>query len=223
MTPRLDVHDAWAPAPGAPGAPSPEPARTDWGGAPPRRVRIGTASCIAALLAGLAAGACRRPAPSPPAMAPVAVLPAPPLSPWPGTLATALRSAEVGKYDEAEDILSRFSVEHAGTADGAESDFWRALLKTAPDNRKATPRESMALYDAYLSGGPGLPRHAEAQLLRRLVEVLDSTRTLVVTMRASYESRERARDDEMRRLNDALDRTTAELERIKRRLTPKPQ
>ena len=166
--------------------------------------------------------ACQRPAPPPPAVVPVTPVPAATISPWPGTLANALRAAEIGKFDDAEEILTRFSVEHAGTPDGAESDFWRAILKTDPNNRKATPRESMALYDAYLSGGPSMPRYAEAQMLRRVVEVLDSTRTLVTTMRASYEARDRGRDDEVRRLNDALDRTTAELERIKRRLTPKP-
>ncbi len=175
--------------------------------------------CVVALLAV----GCQRPTPAPPAVAPIVPVAAPPISPWPGTLANALRSAESGKFDDAESLLSQFSVDHAGTPDGAESDFWRALLKTDPNNRKATPRESMALYDAYLSGGPGMPRYAEAQMLRRVVEALDSTRTLVSTMRASYESREKGRDDEMRRLNDALDRTTAELDRIKRRLTPKPQ
>ncbi|MFN8670337.1 MAG: hypothetical protein U0164_24370 [Gemmatimonadaceae bacterium] len=175
------------------------------------------------LVLPLLAVACQRPAPPPPVVATIAPVAAPPISPWPGTLANALRAAEVGKFDDAEGILSQFSVEHAGTPDGAESDFWRALLKTDPNNRKATPRESMALYDAYLSGGPSMTRYAEAQMLRRFVEVLDSTRTLVATMRASYESRDKGRDDEIRRLNDALDRTTAELERIKRRLTPKPQ
>jgi len=80
----------------------------------------------------------------------------------------------------------------------------------------------MALYDAYLSGGATLPRYAEAIILRRVVESLDSTRSLLTTMRNSAESREKTRDEEIRRLNDLLDRTTAELERIKRRLVPKP-
>ncbi|MCC6928568.1 MAG: hypothetical protein IT359_06195 [Gemmatimonadaceae bacterium] len=175
------------------------------------------------LVVALLAVSCRRPAPPPPTVVHIAPVAAPPISPWPGTLANALRAAEAGKFDDAEGVLSQFSVEHAGTPDGAESDFWRALLKTDPNNRKATPRESMALYDAYLSGGPSMPRYAEAQMLRRVVEALDSTRTLVSTLRASFESRDKGRDDEIRRLNDALDRTTAELERIKRRLTPKPQ
>lgn len=191
----------------------------------PRAVRRATVAGLTLLVAAAVSASCTRPpvvTPAPPL--PVVIAPAaPPISPWPGTLGAALRAAEVGKFDDAEKILTQFSVEHAGTPDGAESDFWRALLKTDPANREATPRESMALYDTYLGGGSSLPRIAEAVILRRVVESLDSTRTLLHTVRASADAREKARDDEIRRLNDVIDRTTAELERIKRRLTPKPQ
>lgn len=166
-------------------------------------------------------GACRRPAPPPPPLVVPEVIPAPPISPWPGTLSSALRAADNGRFEEADRLLTEFSVTHVGTPDGAESDFWRALLKTDPANAKVTSRESMALYDAYLGGGPTLPRYAEAMILRRVVESLDSTRSLLATVRASADAREKARDEEIRRLNDVVDRTTAELERIKRRLAPR--
>lgn len=176
---------------------------------------------VVALSLATLIGACQRPAPAPPAPVVPEVIPAPPISPWPGTLSSALRAAEQGHFDEAERLLTDFSVTHAGTPDGAESDFWRALLKTDPANAKVTPRESMALYDAYLGGGPTLPRYAEAIILRRVVESLDSTRSLLATVRASADAREKTRDEEIRRLNDVVDRTTAELERIKRRLAPR--
>lgn len=183
----------------------------------PRR-GMGTVAVALALAAVAGAAACQRPGPAlPPPVIPEVVIPVQ-LSPWPGTLSRALRAAEDGHFDDAERILTEFSVSHAGTPDGAESDFWRALLKTDPANRDVTPRESMALYDAYLSGGPALPRHAEALILRRVVESLDSTRSLLATVRSSAVAREKARDDEIRKLNDLVDRTTAELERIKRRL-----
>lgn len=190
---------------------------------PPQPAR--RAHAVASLvLAAMLAGACRQPAPPPaPPPAPIVFPAAPPLSPWVGTLARALREAEAGRFDDAERILADFSVGNAGTPDGAESDFWRALLKTDPANRDVTPRESMALYDAYLDGGSALPRHAEALILRRVVESMDSTRVLLSTVRASADARQKARDEEIRRLNDLVDRTTAELERIKRRLAPKPQ
>lgn len=183
-----------------------------------------SSSVARAVVAGvLLLGACHR-APPPPIPVPVVqTVLAPPaaLSPWTGTLASALRAAESGRFPEAERILTDFSLEHAGTADGAESDFWRALLKTDPANRAVTPRESMALYDSYLSGGATLPRYAEALILRRVVESMDSTRALLVTVRASASARDKSREEEIRRLNDEVDRTTAELERIKRRLIPK--
>jgi hypothetical protein len=177
-----------------------------------------------ALLAGAAAlGGCfPRPGSPPPRPEPPAAQPLPELSPWPGTLAAALRAAEAGRYEDADSVLLDFGVKHAGKPEGAESDFWRALFKSDPANRRVTVREQLALLDNYLGLGPSAPRYAEATILRRMVEAGDSTRALVQTMRASSEARERLRDEEIRRLNELYDRTSAELERIKRRLAPKP-
>ena len=189
------------------------------GGAAARRFALGTA-----LLGTVAAGCRPRPAPpaepvrrevEPPPLAPV-------LSPWPGTLATALRAAESGRYDDADRTLLEFSLKHARSPEGAESDFWRALLKTDPANNNVSAREQLALLDGYLGNGPTAPRYTEAQILRRIVETSDSTRALLAAVRASAEAREKARDEEIRRLNDLYDRTAAELDRIKRRLAPKP-
>ena len=188
----------------------------------PPRTRLKRAAAVLGSM--MLFSACRS-TPVPPAVAPVAPasVPAPLLiSPWPGTLAAALRAAENGRFDEAERTLVDFSVTHAGKPEGAESDFWRAFLKVDPANRGVTAREQMAMLDAYLSGGSNQPRFAEALILRRVAEAMDSTHALLVTVRASAEAREKTRDDEIRRLNDLVDRTSAELERIKRRLAPKP-
>ncbi len=179
---------------------------------------------MALLATSVIAASCKQPTPEP-APRPIVQMvaaPPPPPSPWPGTLATALRAAESGRFAEAERILTDFGLANKETPEGAESDFWRALLKTDPANRAVTPRESMALYDSYLSGGTDQPRYAEALILRRVVESMDSTRALLATVRASAEARDKSRDEEIRRLNDVIDRTTAELDRIKRRLIPKP-
>lgn len=192
----------------------------------PRRpaVRWRRGATLVLLASAALAASCKRAAPAPPPMPIVQMVaaPPPPISPWPGTLSTALRAAESGRFAEAERILTDFGLANPGTPEGAESDFWRALLKTDPANRAVTPRESMALYDSYLSGGTSQPRYAEALILRRVVESMDSTRALLATVRASADARDKSRDDEIRRLNDVIDRTTAELERIKRRLIPKP-
>jgi hypothetical protein len=183
------------------------------------------ASVVMAAVLVAVGGSCRKPPPPPPTPERVEVAPTPalpPISPWPATIAAALRAAESGRYDEAERLLVEFSVKHAGTPEGTESDFWRALLKIDPSNRKVAVREQLALLDAYLGAGSAAPRYAEALILRRVVEAADSTRALMSTMRASAEAREKARDEEIKKLQDELDRTTAELERIKRRLLPRP-
>lgn len=184
-----------------------------------RRVMASTVVASTAIFAS-----CKQsvPEPAPRPIVQMVAAPPPPPSPWPGTLSTALRAAESGRFAEAERILTDFGLANRGTPEGAESDFWRALLKTDPANRAVTPRESMALYDSYLSGGTDQPRYAEALILRRVVESMDSTRALLATVRASAEARDKSRDEEIRRLNDVIDRTTAELDRIKRRLIPKP-
>jgi hypothetical protein len=146
----------------------------------------------------------------------------PPLSAWPGTLATALRSAEQLKFDEADAVLTRYALDHPGSAEGAEADFWRALLRLDPFNTRASVREAIAGLDAYLNAGPSAARYAEVRVLRRLLESLDSSRAQLVAARAAADARDRARDDEIRKLGDELGKTMAELDRIRRRLAQKP-
>jgi hypothetical protein len=168
--------------------------------------------------------ACRSgPAPSPdPIPQPVVTLlePRPPVSRWPAVLAEALRVAELGRYAEADRILQAHGLEHAGDPEGLESDFWRALLRTDPASGDSASQHALALIDGYLAAGPAAPRSAEAAILRRLVVAADSARGAVSTLRSATESRERARDEDIRRLTEELEKTVAELERIKRRLVP---
>jgi hypothetical protein len=168
------------------------------------------------------ASACRQPAPPPaqPAPAPVEVPPPASRVEWPGALATAIRAAEAGHYDEADRVLLEFGQRHAGTAEGADSDFWRALLRADPANPSPSTRERIAMLDAYLAGGSGSPRYLEALVLRRLLEGVDSTRSALTALRAQAEVRQRSREDEIRKLSEDLDRAMAELERIKKRLAP---
>ncbi len=171
-----------------------------------------------------AGASCQRPAQMVVLPPPVDTAPTPappPISLWPATLAEALRAFDAGRYEDADRILQRHSIRMAGNAEGAESDFWRALLRSDPDNTTLATRERIALFDNYLAAGSSAPRYVEAQILRRLLESLDSTRTAVTALRAVAEARDKARDDEVRRLSEDLDKTMAELERIRRRLTPK--
>lgn len=148
--------------------------------------------------------------------------PLPRISPWPGILVRAQRLAERGQYEEADEVLAQFAVEHPATPEGAEADFWRALFKADPANAAVNVREQLAALDTYLSGGPEMPRYVEAQVLRRLVEAVDSTRSVVVAVRAAADARVDAKNDEVKRLSDEVEKTLAELERIRRRLVPRP-
>ena len=177
----------------------------------PRRV-----ARLAALLLLTACTSAPMPVPPPPLPTPL-----PDISPWPGILVRAQRLAERGRYAEADQVLAEFAVNHPGSRDGAEADFWRALLKADPANEEVTVREQLAALDTYLAGGPEMPRYVEAQILRRLVEAVDSTRSLVVAVRAAANARVDAKNDEVKRLSDELEKTVAELERIRRRLIPR--
>jgi hypothetical protein len=138
-------------------------------------------------------------------------------------LARAQRLADAGRYGEVERLLSDFAVAHPGTPEGADADFWRAMFKADPLNRDVDIREQLAAFDTYLNAGPSAARYAEAQVMRRLLEFVDSTRAVVVAVRAAASARERAKSDEVKRLSDELEKSVAELERIRRRLTPKPE
>lgn len=163
--------------------------------------------------------ACFKQPPPPPALV---LPPLPAVSPWPGILSTAQRLADGGRFAEADRLLADFAVSQPNTPEGAEADFFRALFKSDPLNPDANTRDQLAAFDTYLHGGTSMPRYSEAQVLRRMIEVVDSTQALIVAVRASSAARERAKNDEVRRLLEELEKAVAEMERIKRRLTPKP-
>ena len=154
------------------------------------------------------------PAPPPPSV--------PAMSPWPGVFSRARRAADAGRFDEADRVLADFITQHAPSAEASEAMFWRALYGSDPLNTSSTVRDQVAAFDAYLAIGPSLPRYTEARILRRMVETMDSTRAVIIAVRTAADARERAKSEEVRRLSDELERAIAELERIKRRLAPRP-
>jgi hypothetical protein len=153
------------------------------------------------------------------AVAPPTLVPA--VSPWPGVFARARRAADEGRYNEADRVLAEFVAQHGPSPEANEATFWRALFSADPANVVATVSDQIAAFEEYLALGPSLPRYTEARILRRIVEAMDSTRALIVAVRTTAEARERAKSDEVKRLSDELERTVAEMERIKRRLAPR--
>jgi hypothetical protein len=152
---------------------------------------------------------------------PTPVIPAEP--PWPGTLAAVLAAADAGRFAAADSILHAFGQSEAGTPEAGEAAFWRVLLRADPRNPEFTPADARAALDAYLGSQPGPMRRTEAAVLLGFLATADSLRAAQTNFRAAAESRDRARDEELQKVRDELQRTQAELDRIKRRLaSPKP-
>lgn len=177
---------------------------------------------VAALVAVLSAG-CKKPAP--PALPPAVEVPSPELpveSPWPPTLAAVRTAIDSGRFATADTILVTFEQAHAGSPEANESAFWRALLRADPRNPAFTIADARAALDAYLSA-EGAPRREEIEVLRRTLVLTDSLRAAQANSRAAADARDRLREEELQKLRDELQRTQAELDRIKRRLgSPKP-
>lgn len=174
------------------------------------------------LCAGCRAAPTPAPVPGPtptPAPAPVAVAPAT-LSDWPITLANAAKAADAGEHERADRMLITHGLQHAGSPEALDAALWRAILAADPLNPRFQYSERLGLLDAAVAAGVTGPRATEARVLRRLIEVADSMSAILGTIRANSEQRVRAREEEIRKLTDELDRTTAELQRIKKRLGP---
>jgi len=172
------------------------------------------------LLAAVTVG-CAKPA-APPPVVEVPAPELPPEPPWPRTLTAVLGAVESGRFDVADSILAAFEQSEMGTTAADESAFWRALLQTDARNPAFSPTTARSALEAYVAT-PFAARRTEALVMLRLLAISDSLRAADATARATAEQRERAHNEEIQRLRDELQKTQAELERIKRRLgSPRP-
>ena len=164
----------------------------------------------------------RRPAAPPPVVDTVAVPSPPPEAPWTRTMAAVQAAADSGQFATADSILTAFDHVDAGSGDASESAFWRAMLRADPRNPAFEPVEARRGIEAYLAA-PNPRRRTEAGVMLRMLDLADSLRAVQAAQRSSAEARDRARDEEVQKLRDDLQRTQAELDRIKKRLgSPKP-
>ena len=177
------------------------------------------------VIAALALAAC---APRP-EVEPAAPAPLPVVAAWDSTLAGVRSLLGERRYLAADSTLAAFETRHAGTAESGDARWWRAVLQLDPQNPDGSPRGAIAAIDAYLAGGIEQPRYDEALLLRRAAESLDRPAPVPVTVptdSAAIDSlvsaRLRAATDSIRALRTELERTQAELDRIRRRIRPGP-
>ena len=175
----------------------------------------------AVLLALVAlAGACRR-SNAPPAR----ILPTPAVE-WPATLGDARRAALAGRYEDAQRALTTFGEAYAGSPEAAEVLYWRSVLQLDPANHAGSTQVAAQTLDSYLALD-SVQHRAEASLLRRVVG-------LIVFLSADLQAAKdvpppvapppaalKEKEDEILRLRDSLTKTSAELERVRKRLAPK--
>jgi len=163
-----------------------------------------------------------RPAAPPPIVDTVAVPSPPPEPPWPRTVTAVRAAVDSGQFSTADSILAAFERVERDSPDVAESAFWRAMLRADPRNPAFQPEEARRGIEAYLAG-PNPRRRTEAGVMLRILELSDSLRAAHVAQRSAAEGRDRAQEEEIQKLRDDLQRTQAELDRIKKRLgSPKP-
>lgn len=127
-----------------------------------------------------------------------------------------------------------YALSKQGSAGANEALFWHGVFLLEPENKSGSVHAAAEAFDSYLASGA--PDHrAEATALQRTTRVIDSlsqsramdsvpAMQLIVSDDSSKTS---ARDAEtaktVKALQDSLNKTTAELERIKKRLsTGKP-
>jgi hypothetical protein len=165
---------------------------------------------------------------------PRARTPAPDLTGWRKTLDSAQRLAADSQYSAADSLVVAFGSEAPNAPEAPEATFWHGVFLLAPQHTDSSVHDAVQAFEQYLGSGATAHR-AEAIALQRTTHFIDSltkVRSLdslpAVHLLVSDDStKQSAREQEMaktvKQLQDSLNKTTAELERIKKRLsTGKP-
>jgi hypothetical protein len=153
---------------------------------------------------------------------------------WAETLTAANVAAHQRRYDAADSLLARFMSERWGTWEAREAAYWRAVYLLDPENPRASPRDALPLLELYLADSAVVTHTGTARALWSLATRQDSLRLALLeasarpdtvvqaAVRPTPSPREEELEREVARLKEQLDQATAELERIKRRLTTPP-
>lgn len=154
---------------------------------------------------------------------------------WSATLASAQQLAASTQYAAADSVLEEYAQRRPHSTGAREALFWRGVFALEPANSAASVQTARTAFDAYLADSGTVEHRAEASALTRATRVIDSLSQARATDSipavhltvADDSLRATAREQEllknMKRLQDSLEKTTAELDRIKKRLsTGKP-
>jgi hypothetical protein len=154
---------------------------------------------------------------------------------WSVTLDSAQRLAADSQYPAADSLLASYAQRTPGSLGAREAIFWTGVFALAERNTRENVHAARLAFETYLADTAAVAHRAEAAALSQATRTIDSLSQaraadsvpavhLVVSddsLRASAREQEMAKS--VKRLQDSLDKTTAELDRIKKRLsTGKP-
>ncbi len=146
-------------------------------------------------------------------------------------LTEAIVAAADGHMARADDLLLTAASRFPEAMVTRDVPYLRALLRLDPASAYGSTPEAVRLLDVYLATPDTVQYRTEAAILRRVALMLDSLqaelpiRELMLSQRDSIDrllDRDRERENEIARLREALEKSNAELERIRRRLAAPP-
>lgn len=174
--------------------------------------------CGVLALGLLTLSSCRSSAAPPPAVLPPPPLPAPSVSSrWVATQSTVLAMIAENRATAAESSLLQFSRAHARTPEGDRARWWRTLMRA--DARTVTGDATVALaqIDSLLEDSIAIEVRAEAVLMRRTINAIDSLRRAEVRRRVQATQLASDRMDELKVARDSMTKLNAEIARLRRR------
>lgn len=151
--------------------------------------------------------------------------------PLPMVITEARAAAADGQFGVADSLLADAARDHADEPLAGELLYWRAIFHLHPGNVEGSRATAAQMLDAYLESD-SISHRVEAWTLRNLAAAVDSLQAAIVDQPIAIEAaadtlqgnrdRERELERENARLREALERSNAELERIRRRLAAPP-
>ncbi len=173
------------------------------------------------MIAVAALTSCRGSAPVIPAILPPPSLPAPSVSSqWIATQSTVLSLVAENRAAAAESSLLNFSRVNARTPEGDRARWWRTLMRADARSTTGDATVAIAQIDSLLSDSIAIEVRAEAVLMRRSINAIDSLRRAEVRRRVQAAQVATDRLDELKVVRDSLAKANTEIERLRRRLRP---
>jgi hypothetical protein len=163
--------------------------------------------------------ACRGSAPVLPAVLPPPPLPAPSLSSkWQATQSAVLQLVAENRPAAADSSLLVFARTNAHTPEGDRARWWRTLMRADARTISGDATVAIAQIDSLLADSLAIEVRAEAVLMRRSINAIDSLRRAEVRRRVAATQLATDRQDELKVARDSMTKLTAEVERLRRRL-----